>query len=263
MGKRGGNDMNSDLAITQTAGLGSHDNTFIAEQHNHSGLSIIDATQMAFEIFHQYYPQLKDEALRELHNMLEEELEKQNPSVIIPPSPRIAVPTLQGASITPEDDVRRLYAKLLASAMNKDVKEQVHPAFSKIIEQMSSFDAILMKRIVDIRDSIPVANIRFTFGTSYLTEIIPHYYSPYFDVLNDNWATSLSIENLSRLQLINLFSGTVTTFEYDSFRTYPFVMERFEYAKKHNPTRELEIGITNYTIQLNDFGKQFARICMH
>lgn len=251
-----------DTAIAQTAGFGSHSNTFIAEQHNHSGLSIIDATQMAFEIFRQYYPQLKDEALKELRKMVEEELQNQKPSAIVPPSPRIAVPTLQGASITEEDNVRRLYANLLASAMNKDAKEQVHPAFSKIIEQMSSFDAVLMRRIIDINDSIPVAHVKFTFDTSYLTHAMPHYYSPDFDLLNDNWATSLSIENLSRLQLINLFQGEITSFDYNNFRTNPFVIERFEYAKTHNPNRNLEIKISNYTIQLNDFGKQFARVCM-
>ena len=91
---------------------------------------------------------------------------------------------------------------------------------------------------------------------------MPHYYSPEFDLLNDNWATSLSIENLSRLQLINLFEGTVTSFDYNNFRTYPFVVERFEYAKTHSRNKNLEINISHYTIQLNDFGTQFARVCM-
>lgn len=47
---------------TQNALLGSHDNTFIANQNN-TGLTVVEATQMAFQIFREYYPQLKKKQL--------------------------------------------------------------------------------------------------------------------------------------------------------------------------------------------------------
>ena len=252
--------------ISQTTAMGSNNSQiglqYNHEEHYHQGLSVADATAMALEIFRQYFPQLQKEAQETLRVMLDEELTRRAPKQINPPPARIAVPTLQGASVSDEEDVRKLYAKLLASSMDSSVEQETHPAFPKIIDQMNAFDAKLMKKIVEIDDSIPVASVQFSFDSKYLTSVMPHYYSPYFDELNDPWLTSFSIENLSRLQLINLFEGTVTTYNYEKFKTEPFVVDRFEYARKNNPTRNLTIKVAKYVIQQNDFGKRFAKLCI-
>lgn len=246
---------------TQNALFGSHDNTFIANQNN-TGLTVVEATQIAFQIFREYYPQLRKEAIAELQKMLTEELKKVSPQNIIPPTPRIAVPTLQGASISDEEIVRRLYAKLLAGTMNAEKREYVHPAFVRMIDEMNEMDAKVLKAISDINDSIPIARITFTFETRYLTHVMPHFYSMYFDELGNEYDISRSIENLSRLNLINLFEGNVTSFDYKKFETAPYVQSRFEYAKKNNPERELKLKISNYVIQQNDLGRQFANVCI-
>lgn len=67
-----GKTMNDKTEINQNAGLGSHGNTFIAEQY--IGLSVADATHMAFSMFREYYPQLREELLSDLRKMLEEKL---------------------------------------------------------------------------------------------------------------------------------------------------------------------------------------------
>ena len=51
--------MDNEITIHQNATLGSQGNTFIGEQHNYTGLSIADATKMAFSMFREYYPQLR------------------------------------------------------------------------------------------------------------------------------------------------------------------------------------------------------------
>lgn len=252
--------MSNEMVIEQKQSLGNT-GAQIGVQNNY-GLSVSDATQMAFGIFREHYPQLKEELLQSLHSMVLDELTKQNPSTIVTPNPRIAVPSLQGASITEEDSVRRLYAKLLASDMNGNVSDMVHPAFTKIIDQMSAFDAMLLKKIFEINDSIPVARITFTFGSKYLTSAMPHYFSSYFDSFEDRWKTSIGIENLSRLRLIHFFEGQVTTFDYSQFKSHPFVIDRFEFARANNPNRIFEINVSEYVIQLNDFGKQFIKVCL-
>lgn len=254
--------MSTKLEVSQTAGLGAKGNTFVGEQTINNGLSVGDAVEMAFKLFREHYPQFQAEVLQDLRQMVTQELAEKKPQSIVEPSPRIVVNTLQSASNTEEIDVRKMYAKLLASSLDSSTSQKAHPAFPKIIDQMSAFDARLMKKIVDINNSIPVAVVQFVFDSQYLTSVMPHYYSPYFDDLNDYWATSISIENLARLQLINLFEGSVNTYDYDGFRVEPFVLERFEYAKKHNPTRNLTISVNKYVIQQNDFGKRFAQICM-
>ena len=218
--------------------------------------------QMALQIFREYYPQLKKEAIDELQKMLKEELEKVQPQNILPPIPRIAVPTLQGASISDEEIIRRLYAKLLAGTMNTEKREYAHPAFVRMIDEMNEMDAKVLKKIVDISDSIPVARVTFTFEGKYLAHVMPHFYSMHFDGLGNEYDISRSIENLSRLNLINLFDGSVTNFDYKEFERAPYVKNRFDYAVKNNPERQLTIKISEYTIQENDIGHQFANVCI-
>lgn len=253
--------MCDNVNTTQNAQFGSHDNTFIANLNN-TGLTVIEATQMAFQIFREYYPQLRKEAIDELQKMLKEELEKVSPQNIIPPTPRIAVPTLQGASISDEELIRRLYAKLLAGTMNTEKREYVHPAFVRMIDEMNEMDAKVLKAIANINDSIPAARITFTFENRYLTHVVPHFYSMYFDGLGNEYDISRSIENLSRLNLINLFGGEVIGFDYKKFETTPYIKDRFDYAVSNNPGRQLKIEVSNYVIQQNDLGRQFAKVCI-
>lgn len=251
--------------ISQTTAMGSNNSQvglqYNHEEHHHHGLSIIDATTMAMEIFRQYYPQLQKEALESLRIMLDEELTRRAPKQINPPSARVAVPALQGASISEEEDVRKLYAKLLASSMDSTCKH-IHPAFARIIDQMNSFDALVLKRIAEINDNIPLASLRISNGERYYTKVLPKYYSMYFDILNDNWAVSFSIENLARLKLINIVDATVTSFDYKQFKTCNYVDEKLKYFQKKFPNEELRVKSNEYTIQTTDFGEQFIEICI-
>lgn len=252
--------MRDTVNISQNAGLGAKENTFIAEQHNYTGLSPTEATEMAFAIFREYFPQLRQEALKEIHIIVENELRKIPAMNIQHPSAKIAVPLLQNASITEDTNLREMYGKLLAGDMNKQTKSSVHPAYVEIINQMSSDDAKLFRRIVEIQDSVPVARVTFVFGDSYLTNVMPHYFSPFFPDW-DPWKFSMCVENLARLNVFHFFEGTVNTYDYEKIKQEPFVTERFEFAKKHNPSRELSIELVKYVIQMNDFGRAFSKLC--
>ena len=171
--------MSDSTNIDQKACFGAQGNTFIGEQHNHSGLTPTDAIQMAFAIFKEYFPQLRQDALQEVHTIVENELKKIPVSDIQTPSAKIAVPLLHNASITEEKNLREMYGKLLAGDMNKKTKSSVHPAYIEIINQMNSNDAELFQCIVKNGDSIPLVNIQFIFDDKYLTNAMPHYFSPF------------------------------------------------------------------------------------
>lgn len=251
----------NDVEINQKAAIGSQ-TTQIGVQNVYNGLSVSDAIQTAFSLFKEYYPQLREEALSEVREMVEKEMKKVKTEDIVSPKPKVAIPTLQNASITDERELRNLYAKLLASAMDKNTVSQIHPAYISIINQLSVKDALLLKKIIDINDSIPVANVKFTFENKVLTNIPPHYYSPYFKEMEDMENVSSCIENLSRLQLINLFEGNVVTYNYDQIQYDSYIQEQYEYAKNNNPKRDLKIEVNEYVIQLNDFGKKFIKLCI-
>lgn len=250
-----------DVEINQKSSMGSQ-TTQIGVQNVYNGLSVSDVIQTAFSLFEEYYPQLREEALCVVREMVEKEMEKVQSEDIVSPKPKIAIPILQNASITDENELRILYAKLLASAMDKNTVSIVHPAYVSIINQLSAKDALLLKKIVDINDSIPVAHVKFTFGDRCLANVPPHFYSPYFKELEDMENISSCIENLSRLQLINLFEGNVVAYNYAQIENDSYIQEQYEYAKRKNPTRDLKIKVDSYVIQLNDFGKKFIKVCM-
>ena len=246
--------------ISQNAGLGAKGNTFIAEQHNYTGLSPTDATEMAFAIFRQYFPQLRQDALKEVHAIVENELQKIPATDIRCPSAKVVVPLLQNASITEGANLREMYGKLLARDMNQKTSSSIHPAYVEIINQMSSDDAELFRRIVEIDNSIPVAEIKFVFESQYLINGMPHYFSPLFNGF-DPWKASVCLENLIRLNIFHFFAGTVNGYDYNKIKQDSFVIERFEFTKKNNPSRQISMKLSEYVIQMNDFGREFARLC--
>lgn len=246
--------------IHQGSGLGG-ETTQIGIQNNYAGLSAMDATKIAFELFHQYYPQLQQEALSEVRKIIDEEMKKIPIEDIMPPRPKTIIPVLHNASITEEEELRRMYAKLLVGDMNVRVRHKVHPSYCEILNQLSAFDANLFRTIQNREDSIPVAKIRFCFDSKYLLNVFPHFFSPYFESL-DPWSVSLGIENLDRLNLISLFEGTVNNYNYENIKEHPFVQRQYLYAQEYNPTRKLEIKLSTYVIQPNDFGRALAKICL-
>lgn len=152
--------MSDNTNIDQKAGFGAQGNTFIGEQHNHSGLTPADATQMAFAIFREYYPLLRQEALDALSKMLEEKLGKISPNEIVPPKPRIIVPALQDASLTEEQEIRELYAELLANSMNRKMKDKVHPGYVEIVKQLCPDEAKIL-RFMLTHYRIPVVTLQY------------------------------------------------------------------------------------------------------
>ena len=95
--------MSENLEVNQNAAFGSHHNTFAGTVNNYgvpaenvAGMVI----EQTFKLFHQYFPLLQKEALEEVHRMLQEKLKNIPPEDIVQPSPRIAIPSLQNASIT-------------------------------------------------------------------------------------------------------------------------------------------------------------------
>lgn len=254
---------NTNIEVNQKAAIGGT-TTQIGQQINNYGMTPEQANQMAITMFREYFPmlrqELRQEALAEVSDIVKRELQKIPQSDIQAPSPKIAVPLLQNASITEETNLREMYGKLLAGDMNKNLKPMVHPAYIEIINQMSSDDAKIFRRIIEINDNIPVVEIIFTDGPNYITRGFPHYFSLYFPD-GDPWKTSICIENLSRLNLVKIMRGELERYNYEQIKKAPFVVESFKRAKEYATSMKLSIAMSKYAIQLNDFGRRFASLC--
>ena len=90
----------------------------------------------------------KEYAIDETKKLLEKKLENVDPDKIVEPEAYVAVPAIQAISYSMNsEELRNLYANLLAKAMNSDTKDLVHPSFVEIIKQMSPTDALILKEI--------------------------------------------------------------------------------------------------------------------
>lgn len=151
--------MCSDVKITQKVLPGAGGNTVVANQNNY-GLTVTEATQMAFQIFREYYPQLQKEALEAVQKLTEERLKMIPTENIVPPKANVVVPVLQNASLTEEQDLLEMYATVLANSMDKFTKEGIHPGFVEIIKQLSSDEAKIL-RYMHLRTTLPIITLRF------------------------------------------------------------------------------------------------------
>lgn len=86
--------------------------------------------------------------LAETEKLLVKKLEHVAEDKIVTPEAYVAVPAIQAISYSMNsEELRNLYANLLAKAMNSDTKDMVHPSFVEIIKQMSPIDALVLKEI--------------------------------------------------------------------------------------------------------------------
>lgn len=142
-----------------------------------------------------------------------------------PPS-YIAVPTLQAICYCVDcDELRHMFASLLACAMNLDTQQKAHPAYVEMIKQLSPLDAHVINCIFrDNISSYPTLKLRYqekhstdvNFGTIKITTTETTGFDvfdnlTYFHSLEGNNMTdiSLSIINLSRLGFLDVYSNVV------------------------------------------------------
>lgn len=81
---------------------------------------------------------------------------------ITTPPPQVAGPAIEALRyVGHEENLRELYANLLATAMNKETIHKAHPGFVEILRNLTSDEAILLK-VFSPRRSYPLIDIKAT-----------------------------------------------------------------------------------------------------
>ena len=258
------NDMSEQMKISQTTGFGSHENTLIGVQNNQYGLTHIQAIEMAFSIFREYYPQLRQDVLNELDYLVKEKLRNVPENNIVSPTPRIAVPALQNASITEEYEIRELYANLLANSMNKIVKDGVHPAYVEIVKQLSPDEAKILCYMREYT-TVPIITLRREYEKGEGVEIIKNFSNiGELSHCEHPFEVNKYFNNLIRLGLLegSTLSSLINKWLYEPLKTHtyvePYLREEYLQQTQYNKAKFKE----GY-MELTDFGKAFCRVCLN
>lgn len=179
----------------------------------------------------------------------------------VPPT-MIAGPTLEALRYTyDEEELREMYENLLASAMDSRKAPQAHPAFVDAIRQMSPLDAKILSLIVREKQ-LPCGEIQFVIRREalvYLDGMPIHFVTELID-LGDPFVISTSLTNLERLGLIRILDDGFNGVDYESMKSHPYVLSRKEIFDKYG--KDIEITLKERAITLDDYGKQFATICL-
>lgn len=95
-----------------------------------------------------------------LSKRLSEKLEKVPKEDIITPSPQVAGPAIEALKFVGEEEtLRELYANLIASAMNKNTVEKVHPSYVEILKNISPDEALLLKAFIK-KENYPLFDVK-------------------------------------------------------------------------------------------------------
>lgn len=179
----------------------------------------------------------------------------------IPPT-MIAGPTLEALRYTyDEKELREMYENLLASAMDDRFASQAHPSFVDAIRQMTPLDARIMEILAN-QFQLKCAEIKFNIKdtTTHYSKAMPDYFVEELYALGDPFLVSSSLRNLQRLGLLEITLMGITGESYDSFKIHPFVLEREALFKSFG--REFTIDLSKHALKLNNYGTQFAKICL-
>lgn len=217
------------------------------------------------------YPfKVANEKYKHKFELFKSELEaKENkipPKFLHDPSLAIVGPVFEALKYTiDEDKLREMYVNLLAASIDSRKDSIVHPSYVEIIQKMNSFDANLFKFLAVNHKYIPAINpnVELKGTNKVFVDAMPEWYIKWDDGV-DIFQTSASLVRLSKFGVIELlYDRTMSdTNAYDELQSSPVLNKILENFKKNNPNNELELTAMRSVLYVNDYGKQFAAVCI-
>lgn len=205
---------------------------------------------------------------------IKKELEKVPDNKLVEPPLSIVGPALEASKYhIDHEEIRDLFAKLIASSANLDKQEMVHPSFIEVIKQLSPFDAFILRSLVD--DPMPIANIiavknldnnagRYVTRTTWkdlYSDVIPF---PNINLNNcDQYIAS--VQNLSRLSLLKIdyASWELDDEIYDSLtKILNEAKDEYSNVKRYPMLEGYTIDIKRGIWEFTTLGQMFIHCCL-
>lgn len=183
------------------------------------------------------------------------------------PRPEVAVPLIEAMRYSANNEtLRDMYTKLLTNSMDNRKNKEVHPSYVDIIKQMDTLDAILFSKIQQ-DDYIRAINPHIGGGKNlqeqYYANSLPEWYIGVHIDGYDMFEISASLLRLARLGLIDLmYDRTAGKVKGDHLILTEEIQNRLSIYRVKTNDSSLEVIKTDSIVNINDFGKVFAKICL-
>ncbi len=202
----------------------------------------------------------KEYNVAETEKLLADKLANVSPDKIVSPEAYVAVPAIQAISYSMDsNELRELYANLLASAMNSDTKESVHPAFVEVIKQLSPTDARILSLLPKTRyyPCIDIVRVYENGGTTIEIECFTQIQDT-LGLLGDEALTAWN--NIERLKIIDrpIYGEISSPDVYHDLENHPLIKS---YLEQNLPIYQ-SYEIQKRYLEITNFGLKFIETCV-
>ena len=206
--------------------------------------------------------------IEETKKLLSIKLANVKPEEIVPPEPHVAIPALQAISYSMDnEEIRNMYANLLAASMTKVIKGDVHPAYVEFIKQMAPDEARILRHIfLHERGIMPVVTLRSYNEQKGGRDIVPYFTILYRVVEGLECRTfdrtAVFVDNLVRLKLLQMHDGIHMTKSgiYDELEQDP-ALTIIKNTFQHPHGFSWRFDRTYLT--MTSLGKSFCKVCLN
>lgn len=189
--------------------------------------------------------------LEKYANEVKSGIEKIPEENIQEPKMSVVGPALEASKFyIEEDEIRGMFAKLIASSMDNSKSADIHPSFSEMIKMLSPLDAQNLQTLYQSGDET-ISKIRKTYdGNGGFKDVYSHIYLGNPET-QDNHLIAPSIDNLIRLKLIDVDYETFKNNDalYEKHRNNPLLLQ---YKQEDQEKRQADQEALNF---LNSGGK--------
>jgi hypothetical protein len=200
-------------------------------------------------------------SIEETKKLLEKKLANVAEDKITEPESYVAVPAIQQLSYSLDsEDLREMYANLLASSMNIETKTSVHPAFVDIIKQLCPDEAKLLKYLSDKEDQ-PLIDIHLIQSKNREYSISLQNFTSIADGICENsLKISFYLDNLARLKLLDISDdrSLADDSEYKPLENHPLVKQIMNVQLPEGKSYEIK----RHSFKLTAFAFDFIKVCL-
>lgn len=215
--------------------------------------------------------------LEAVSQLVAKEVENVPEEKLVPPEPYVAVPAFQAISYSLDsDELRDMYAKLLAAAINTETKSKAHPAYVEMIKQLSPLDCRVLRDISMTMDAgTPVCSIRFQEVSNMPCPELPSFRNATsgINLACDLSALhidgtkigdiSVSIGNLKRLGFLdNSGLGYQSLDIYKVFETHAEIIGMKERLASKFEEEDWELALIKDSVCITPLGISFSEVCI-
>ncbi len=176
----------------------------------------------------------------------------------------IAAPALDQLSIESDEDISKLFIRLLVNSSSRDTIRFVHPSFINCIRNLSSDEAKLLKHLDELRN-VPYLKIRIQFNEKEGLDK-SHILTGFETHLEFSFPENipLYLDNLVGLGILSKGEGTLS----DIDKWYAPLMKIYESARRqievagHSDGQKYPVVFQMGFFEITSYGRLFLKACM-